>query len=416
MHILNIILLLIYGIALRWLIERPNSFFNQKNLIRLYIPITLFSILAMNAISFVHTGNFFVFSVNDATLYRDMGKGLNFLGDFQSTWSIITSNYSSDDWGMMIFSGIVYTIFDHPLFLNFINFLLGIVIAKSVFSIGLNFMSRKYAFLAGFSFATASFLMWFHSSGMKETVMITLIVLTFSNYYSFLRKKSPQNVVLIVSALLLLLLFRPAVTYLIAASIATHSVFIVKDKILKVIIGSIVVVLMFFSSDTLLKQKDNYFGGGSLETLIEWREKQGMVKGGFAFTYIVNATASLIGPLPTIPSSSTNGQLSFFAPGLLFRSLAGALFVFGLFYVLKKRAILLIPLVAFYLLESVSLTVILESLELRKSLPHFMVIYFVVFWFIEYLSVRHEESKGLMKIIKLSTYLIPVILVIWNFR
>jgi hypothetical protein len=415
MHILNILLLLIFGITFRWLIEKKDSYYNSKNLVRLYIPIALFSIISMNVLSFIHNGNFFVFSENDASLYQRMGQGLNFFGDFQQTWSTITKYYAYNDWGMMVFSGIIYSIFNHPLFLNFINFLLGVVIAKSMFSIAIQFMPKKYAFLAAFTFATSSYLMWFHSSGLKESVMITLIIMAFNYYYKLLNKRSPKHFILIVILLTLILFFRPAVSFLILASFAGHILFLVKDGILKILAGSLVVALIFFSSSSLIEQRNQFFGGESINELVENREKQGMIKGGVTFTYAVNTLSSLIGPLPTIYPKFSKGMLPLFSSGLIFRNLAGIFFLFGIYYVFKRKAIVLFPLVFYYLMEATSLTIILEGLELRKSLPHFFAIYLVIFWMLFSLETK-LINKDLVKVIKAGTIIVPIIILYWNFR
>lgn len=416
MHILNIILLLVYGITFRWLIERPDSYFTQKNLIRLYIPIALFSILAMNTLSFIHNGNFFVFSENDARLYQDMGQGLNFFGDYHSTWSFITKYYTSDDWGMMIFSGLVYSILNHPLFLNFIHFLLGVIIVRNMYLIGVQFMTKKYAFLAAFTFSTSSYLLWFHSSGLKESILVTLVLASFAFYYKTLKKWSPKNLLVLLATLGAILLFRPAVSYLIIASFAGHLLFLIKDQFLKLFMGVIVLSFLFFSSNSLVQQRNKFFGGESINELVDNREKQGMIKGGVTFTYAVNTLSGLIGPLPTIYPQLSKGMLPLFSPGLIFRNLAGILFLFGIYYVFKSKSFIVLPIVFFYIMEATSLVVILEGLELRKSLPHFISIYLVMFWVL--FSIRSNSYIYILlkNLLKLSAILIPIILIYWNLR
>lgn len=82
---------------------------------------------------------------------------------------------------------------------------------------------------------------------------------------------------------------------------------------------------------------------------------------------------------------------------------------------------MLYPLVFFCFFEMFSLLIILEGLELRKSLPHFALIYVIAFWLMDQLDlekffVRPKTRKRIQTIFSLSTICIFIMIFTWNFR
>jgi len=147
------------------------------------------------------------------------------------------------------------------------------------------------------------------------------------------------------------------------------------------------------------------------------KESEGMVKGSLLFTYSVNILAQLIGPLPSV-NSNMRPLLSFYSAGLIYRVIIAIPFWIGVYYLWKHKISILFPLLIFVLFEMSSLALILEGLELRKSLPHLPFVYIISFWFLDKFDLRlalinRQKVKNLINIFILIAF---GIIIYWNFR
>ena len=136
---------------------------------------------------------------------------------------------------------------------------------------------------------------------------------------------------------------------------------------------------------SVIEEQKNKFVAEDYATVIAINESEGMIKGGVALTLTVNTLSSLIGHFPSInPESKT--MLSFFYPGLLLKCILSIFYVVVLIMLIKHKYYTLLPIALFPLFESASLVYIFEALELRKSLPHYPLLYILIFWasFFEY--------------------------------
>ncbi|MES2590515.1 MAG: hypothetical protein V4608_01435 [Bacteroidota bacterium] len=178
------------------------------------------------------------------------------------------------------------------------------------------------------------------------------------------------------------------------------------------------VILVFFLYSYIGMVSEKYLLGGT-EEMLAIKEATGMVKqGSVQFTYAVNILASLIGPLPTI--LPTKPVLSLFSIGLIYRVLISTAFWFGIYYTIKNKTVLMYPLFLFIFMEMLSLTFILEGLELRKSLPHIPFVFIFSFWFLDYYDkkiITHKRTRHRIKNVwQISSVLFFMIIMYWNYR
>ena len=86
---------------------------------------------------------------------------------------------------------------------------------------------------------------------------------------------------------------------------------------------------------------------------------------------------------------------------------------------IKHKYYTLLPIALFPLFESASLVYIFEALELRKSLPHYPLLYILIFWAIYQIdSSKKEWFNNLFAKQLYALYFIISIFIItyWNLR
>lgn len=88
---------------------------------------------------------------------------------------------------------------------NLFYIIIGVFSANAIFRICLNFMSRKYSFICALSYSLSSFVVWFHSSGLKESFMCFIVLIFFDRFYLYMKTKFVAH--LISSGLSLMVLF-----------------------------------------------------------------------------------------------------------------------------------------------------------------------------------------------------------------
>lgn len=416
-YLLNFITLFAYYYIIHQPLSKPDSYFSKERLGFTVFFYSLFFVILYKLFSYYYNSNFFVFSLGDAMTYHD--GALEIISrPFVDGILYAIENWPYDDLGAFILVSTLYRFIESNLILNFFYIVVGVITAFSIFSIAKNFISVKYSFLCSLVYSTSSFVIWFHSSGLKESVMVLLIILFYDHYYTFLKLKTMKNLLLSVVFLLLLLLFRPALTFFCVASIGLGILF---EK--KITFSSILMIILGISSSLYLYSfitltADRFLLGGT-DQIIASKDAEGMIIGGVSFTYAVNALAALLGPLPTV-FSNTKLFLIFISIGLIYRVFISTAFWIGVYYVIKNKVTLMYPLLLFIFMEMISLTYILEALEFRKSLPHIAFVFIISFWFLDKYDNRKAFSKferyRIKNVWNFTSILFFLIIIYWNFR
>ena len=417
-YFFNIFSLLIYYNLIKSKLNKPTVHFSSNRLALEVFFYSFFFVIAFNLISYSFNNDFFVFSDKDAVVYHL--EALNIINnDFLTGINNFLEDWKSEDLGIIIYLSLLYQIVASNLIVNFSNLLIGVVSSVLIFRIGNKFMSKKYAYLAALSYSTSSFVLWFHSSGLKESLLIFFIILSFDQYYQYFDRKKTINIVLLSTSMFLITLFRPAISVLILISMF-FSFFVSKRKslglILLIPLLSIFIFIIYSYVGLLLQN----FIGIDLNSLLERKEFEGMIIISLPFTIVTNILASLIGPIPTIIPNLLKIILSFYSVGLILKVLISSVFWIGVYFAFKRRFFKLYPLIFFLIFEALSLTFILEGLELRKSLPHFFIFYLIAFWFLDYLNKEDSfllvTKKKVVKLAKFSFFISFILIIIWNLR
>jgi len=370
-----------------------------------------------NLISNIYNQNYFVFSVADAVTYHNQAL-IMASKSFTNGIRYYLRYNSTEDLGAVLMISTLYRIIESNLFLNIFYVFVGILTAFGMFSISKNMMSVKNAFLCGLTYSISSFVLWFHASGLKESFMIMLVVLFFDHYYKYMRNTRIRHLVFASVILIPLMLFRPAILFLCLGAILI-SFFLMHKRTFSSFISVLLALLAIIFSSSYIEHTSNRYVPGSVEQMIKIKESTGMVKGSKLFTYSVNIMAAAIGPLPTLlPNKKTT--LSFYSVGLIYRIFLSFTFWFGIYYAYKTRSTTVYPLILFALMEMSSLVLILEGLELRKSLPHFPAIFIVSFWFLDTYNrntiIKPQSKLRLERIVNLSIIFFFILIILWNKR
>ena len=393
-----------------------KGFYKRTNLTIEIFLYTLFFITFNNIISYSYDKDFFVFNKADTLFYHQHVLEMLHM-KFSQAIDYYLSYMGTDDLGMILILYPLYHIAESNLILNFLYLFTGIISSLSIFSIGKNFMSRKYAFLSALSYSISSFVIYFHSIGLKESFMIMLVILSFDFYYRFIKNKNFINLIISFAFIASLLLFRPAIAAMIIVAIGLGSLLSKKGGIGIKFLSFLIILFLISMAGSILAIIERYSAGG-FEMLIYARESQGMIISSLSFTYTVNILAQIIGPLPTLISAEKI-SLTFFGSGLIYRVLLAFPFWLGIRYIFKTKSYKIYPLVIFVLIEMMALALLLEGLELRKALPHIPIVFIIAFWFLDKYDnkiIVFKRSKRFKLFFRFSIFLLAMIILFWNFR
>jgi hypothetical protein len=411
-YLFNLCLFFSYYVTIKYTESKGDRFYNQETLLIIVCSYLLFGIIFMNILSYHVNSNFFVFSENDALVYNDWGKVFNQVG-FQNGIKDFLRLHSFEDLGMVIVVSILYQFFESNLILNGLFFVLGILSAKNLFILGRHFMSAKYAFLSSLTFSCASFMVWYNSSGLKESFLIYLCILLFERYYAFRKRKKTHYIFQILLIVFSIAFFRPVLSGFFLFSIGMAYLIENIRNVKGVFMAIIVIGVGALGFTFILAIYNKYTAGGNITYLLAVREHQGVVIGSIGFTYAVNVLAQFFGPLATFSPAKAE-LLSFYAPGLFYRILLSIPFWIGAIMVFSKRVKLLYPILFFIFMEMFSLILIMEGLELRKALIHIPFVFIIAFYFLSNQSFLKKTWKK--EIAGIGILILILLLFIWNFR
>lgn len=372
----------------------------------------LFFIIIQNSISYIYNDNFFMFSFSDAYLYHRLTLEIVDMSYIEGIKHYL-SFMDTDDVGIVLLLYPLYQISASNLMLNFIYLFIAVISAISIFRLAQNFMSVKYAFNSSIAYSFSSFVLFFHSTGLKESLMVMFVLLGIEMYYKFLNTNNTLHLILSLIYLGMLSFFRPAIAMMFVLGVMLGTIFAKEGhKAIRVASILIVIVVIAFFKGKIVEEINVYTTGG-VDTLIEARESQGMVIGGVGFTYAVNILSQTIGSIPTLISDSKISTM-FYASGLIYKMLISIPFWIGVFYIFKEGFYKLYPIVLYIIFEMSALIFLMDGLELRKAISHIPFIFIVAFWFLD----RYDRDLIEIKRVKLFKYffymsVISFVFIIW---
>lgn len=416
--IINLLIVFSYFTVIYSIYKYKIQKFDRMGLFIIVFVYSLIFVGLYNISSHFYNENYFIFSDSDAIMYHDVGIIMSKMKFFESIdYFLNSTRYSFDDLGMPIIVSSLYKFFTHSnIIINIFYILVGSLTALCIFSISKNIMSLKYAYITALSYSLTSFVMLFHTTGLKESFMVFLIVLFFDQYFKYSKKRNVINLSLIISTLLLLILFRPVVSIFLVSSISLGYLIANKKKITAKIVFLLIFIILLLSLESLISILNRYLAGG-FELLIAARESQGSIIGSLPFTYSVNVLSQAIGPLPSIYSS--NNLITISSQGLIYRVLLAFPFWIGVVYIYKLQYYKIYPLVFFTIMEMVSLSLVMAGIELRMSMPHIVIVFIIAFWFLDKYDqnlIKFKKPKRFKQYFKVSILIVVFLIFYWQLK
>ncbi len=407
---------IVYFLMLKLNVSMPiKSYSNRVAVIVIYTALAIFM---QNFISYFYNNDYFMFSNTDAMLYHTKAIRMVEMESLSSAVKYYLQDMGTDDLGMVLVLYPLYKLVESNIILNLFYLFVNLITAYSIFKIANNFMSQKYAFLSSVAYSLSSFVLFFHCTGLKESFMVMLTILSFDFYYRFINSKNILYLILSLIFISAIMLFRPAISVFIVTAIGL-SILISGEtkKGIKIIAFLIFIVIFAVAGDSIMAEIDDYTSGG-IDGLIYARTIQGSIINGLPFTYAVNTLSQVIGPMPTIISYKKVLTM-FYTSGLIYRVLLSFPFWLGIFYIYKQRIYNLYPLTLFIIFEMFGLVFLIDGLELRKAMPHIPMVFIVAFWFLDKYDrglIQMEREKRFQTFFYISMLILVILILYWNFR
>lgn len=390
----------VYGIVL--LAFCRNLDFRKEYLYFLYFTGL---VLAVKFIFLSVNNSYFAYSPGDSWDYHLLATNMAELS-FEGSMNLLNSTYTPDDWGFPFVMYLLYSIVASPFVLTIFNIICVLLTFRMVRYMGRQFMSNEASDVAALIIGCSQYMIFFSATGLKEVLMVTIIIASFYYYFKYLRSQNNWFLFISIAIAVVLIFFRiPLVLFILIAIVFNQ----IRNSDAKFKNAALIVFVCFASAALWLVSDLIY-------RYIRLAQNVGELKAsGFSyssgFTYVVALISGFLGPLPTLVPIEENVNNAFYAGSLFLKVLISPFFLIGIYKIAKNKNKYLIPLLVFCICEIFSLTYILESFEFRKSLPHIPFVIMIAVYVIETLRVN-RFSKAMIKYGSLAAMILLVLF--WN--
>ena len=345
----------------------------------LFVTVLTYNILlgtVLMSVSKYIDGDTFMFSKNDAMLYFKGSMRAHQVG-FIENIKHITKSWDFDDWGAFTYDSLLMSIIPSKFFLNFSYMVLGAIASVLLFRIGRHNMPVSYAFVGAMAYGTASFLVAFNCTFLKEPLFVFFIICTIYNLCRGMHQESNYAYPLALFFLCILFFFRPAVAVFIIMSFGIYIAVKQHGSALSFFFYLAAAAMLVISIKFMMDLTERY--SGSYDEKMEQSGNGKAYSGGF--NVFVNIFGGFLGPFPTLFTKHEEPTtIQFYGAGLTHRLFMIFPFFGGLYYIFKNKVLELLPITVFILVEMLVCGIVAASLELRKVMPHIPFTYIVSFY------------------------------------
>lgn len=370
---------------------------------------TLFLGSFLMLISYYYDGDTFMFCKFDAMFYYSYSMKFAELGLVQGL-NFVVHTFEYDDWGAIVFDGLMMSIVPDKLFLNAVHLILGATTSVYLYKIGRYYMPDIYAFLAALGFGTSSYIVFFHCSFLKESVFVFMVVATLYYLFLFITNQSRSAWLPILLLLIAQLFYRPAVTAMLLVSAMVYYAITQRKNAISIFLYAAAAVVFAASLGDLQQIMDSNTQGGNVEALVAETNNSSY---SYSFNYFVSLFGAIFGPFPSSfpknPEAPT--WVVFYGAGLSYRMFLVFAFWTGIYMIFKKKLIELYPIVMFVLFELVATGLVCASLELRKVILHIPFIYLIAFYG---LWTQSEKDNSMSYTVWIKYGFIIAVFYLWN--
>lgn len=398
----QIILLILYS-------QKEKVVYTEKYLFGTVLLYTIIMSIIFMELSFYYEGDTFMLSKSDAIYYYDISIKAADVG-FLENAKYIFKNVDFDNWGAALFDSLMMYLIADKLFLNAFNMVTGAISAVLLFRIGKHYMPNDFAFLSAMSYATSSYLIFFHCTFLKESLFLLLVIYTVYLFYKAINTQSKFALAGVGFGVVILVFFRPAVSAMIVVSIFAYYAIMQRKRAFSLFLYMGIAVVFLVSLQFMAGQADAYTAGGDMDTVADYRSNASYSS---SFNYFVSVFGGLFGPFPTLFSDENGSpvRLAFQGPGIIYRLFLIFPFWGSLLLAWKNKAIDLLPMIIFILAEMLAAGYVFASLELRKVVVHFPFMYTLSF----YTLSQWQNNEKALRIIEIPTYTLAIgIMLLWN--
>lgn len=386
--------------------------YTEKALFWIVILYGLMMATIFMLLSYSIDGDTFMFCKRDAIKYYDNSMLSSEIG-FVENASRIIRKFDSGDYGMFLFSSFLMYLIPSKLFLNAVYLLTGAVSSIMLYRMGQIVMPKMYAFEAALAYGTSSFLIFFHCTFLKESLFVFLIIASMYYFYVAAVQKNYFAFTGVVICLGLIVFFRPAVTAMLAVSMAAYFAISQRGSALSLFLYMMIAIGLVASVTFLQEQVDRYTLGGDMDAIVE---DTGTDNYSGSFNVFVSWFAAPFGPFPSLfPNAKSGiGYINFFGAGVLYKLFLVLPFWMGVFFALKQFNMDLITMIVFIVVEMLASGYVLASLELRKVMPHVPFMYILSFYGF-YQIEKSDMDKTIQQWFELGGYAFVLgVLLLWN--
>jgi hypothetical protein len=256
---------------------------------------------------------------------------------------------------------------------------------------GKSFMPVKFAFLAALAYSTSSYLGFFNSSFLKESLFVFLVICALYSQHKAIEEQSSRGLIGVAFFVFLIFFFRPAVSAFIVVSIFVYYGIVKRKHAISFFLflgaaGGLVISL------ALMQQLfDSYAKGGDIDVVIADTNNSSYSSG---FNYFVSFFGAFLGPFPSLfPKVTGPSYLEFLGAGLYYKLFLIIPFWIGTYFSVINREYRMIPFLLFILIEMLLTGAVCASLELRKVLLHVPFMYIVSFYGLYHIFTRFRTAN-----------------------
>lgn len=321
------------------------------------------------------------------------------------------TKYGYDDMGMIVYVGLVYSVFDSPILLKMVNLIINLINIVLIYKTGSLIMDKKYAFLAALLFGISSYNIWFLVSGLKEPLMLTFILAAFYFYLKYKCDRSRLHLFLAILFSLFIFFFRVPVVLFVIVSFGVSEILSGKIDLKRIVaasfvILSLVVVLVSFSEVIVF-----YLGSTNPARFMAGSETTASINP------VVSLMSGVFGPFPTIlplPASKFE-DVSVYAPSLVLKVFLSVYFVMSVVFLFKEKKSQFLSIVAFCWVQIMSLTIIEQTFKLRYSILHFPFIIILAVYAIQFLDKQDNSFNKYKTFGHLVNIGLVLLIFFWNY-
>ena len=388
-----------------------NASYSDKTL---FITVFFYNLLLglLTIIVAHYYGDEFLFEDPDAVFYYKQGIKSADIGFIENAKRIINT-FGFDDWGALLVSSVLMYIIPSAYFMNAFYVFIGAVSAVMLYRIGKYFMPDTYAFLASLAYSTSSFIVLFHCTYLKESFFVFLVISAIYYFYKSIEDGNHMALFLVFLCLFSILFFRPPLVAFFMIAFVSYYAVTQRGSAISVFLYMAIAVTLVASIAFMQTQIDHYTEGGNTDALLA---ENGSANYSGGFNVFVGWFVAFLGPFPTLfPRGIEDPRLiHFYGAGLTYKAFLALPLWVGVYWAVKRFEVVMIPLIAFTVVEILATGFILASFELRKVLLHVPFMYVLSFYGLYQLE-KNKVNQTFKHYLTFTYFALAIgILILWN--